>query len=58
MASVVAGRGGGLAAGWLVRLRGCAAENLTIGLLETPLFRIRLRRPRGRSRAVAARAVR
>ena len=39
-------------------LCGYAAENLTIGLLETPLLRIRLRRPRGRSRAVAAGVVR
>ena len=34
-------------------LCGCAAENLTIGLLETPFLRICLRWLRGRSRAVA-----
>ena len=39
-------------------LCGCAAENLTVGLLETPLLRICLRRPHSRSRAVAAKAVR
>ncbi len=42
--------------GWLVRR--AQLKSLTVRLLGTPLLRIRLRQPRSRSRAVAARVVR